>query len=79
MIKLFVNRWQIRLLNSKSTDLDGYYSRPYQKLKFLICDLLFVVFVKSDIATFDVFLLLDDVTSCSMFLSLLLEIIKFLT
>ena len=47
MIKLFVNREQIRLLNSKTTDLDWYYFKPYQKLKLLIRDLLFTTFVKS--------------------------------
>ena len=31
---------QIRFLNSKTTDLDWYYSRPNKKLKFLIRDLL---------------------------------------
>ena len=45
MIKRFMNREKIRLLNSKTTDLDWYYSRPYQKLKFLIRDLLFMPFV----------------------------------
>ena len=40
-IKLFVNREQIRLLNSKSTDLDWYYFRHQQKLKYIIHDLLF--------------------------------------
>ena len=44
-IKLFVTTEQIRPLNSKTTDLDWYYSQPYQKLKFLIRDLLFT-FVK---------------------------------
>ena len=33
MIKLFMNRRQIRFLNSKTTDLDWYHSRYYQKLK----------------------------------------------
>ena len=46
MIKLFTNREEIRLLNSKNTDLDWYYSKPYQKLKFFIGDLLFTTFVK---------------------------------
>ena len=32
-IKLFMTRRQIRLLNSKTTDLDWYHSRYYQKLK----------------------------------------------
>ena len=41
MIKLFMNRGQIRLLNSKTTDLNWYYSKPYQKLKLLIRNLLF--------------------------------------
>ena len=37
MIKLFTHGGGgIRLLNSKSTDLDWYYSRPYGKLKLLI-------------------------------------------
>ena len=40
-----MNRGQIRLLNSKTTDLDRYYSRPNQKLKFLIRDLLCMPFV----------------------------------
>ena len=49
MIKLFMNKGQIdqRLLNSKATDLDWYYSRHYQKLKFLVHDLLFMIFVKN--------------------------------
>ena len=42
MIKLFMNKGQIRLLNSKTIDLDWYYSRPNQKLKFLILQLLFM-------------------------------------
>ena len=46
-IKLFVNRGQIRLLDSKTTDLDWNYSRPQWKLKFLIRDLLFTTFVKN--------------------------------
>ena len=37
---------RVRLLNSKTTDLDWYYSGPSQKMKFLIRDLLFVLFVK---------------------------------
>ena len=45
-IKLFTNREQIRILNSKSTDLDWYYSRLFGKLKRLIGDLLFATFVK---------------------------------
>ena len=45
-IKLFMNRRQIRFLNSKTTDLDWHYSRPYQKLKFLIRDLLFTTLRK---------------------------------
>ena len=45
MIKLFMNRGQIRLLNSKTTDLDWYYSKPCQKLKLAIHDLLFRTFV----------------------------------
>ena len=32
-IKLFMTRRQIRLLNSKTTDLDWYHSRYYEKLK----------------------------------------------
>ena len=44
-VKLFTNREQIRLLNSKSTDLDWYYSRHYWKLKSLVRDLLFITFV----------------------------------
>ena len=49
MIKLFVNRGQIdqRLVNSKATNLDWYYSRHYQKLKLLVRDLLFMTFVKN--------------------------------
>ena len=35
MIKLFTNREQIRLPNSKSTDLDWYYSKHFWKLKLL--------------------------------------------
>ena len=41
MIKLFTNREQIRLLNSKSTDLDWYYFKHNWKLKLLIRNLLF--------------------------------------
>ena len=41
-----INRGQIRFLNSKTTDFDWYYSRHHQKLKFLICDLLFKPFEK---------------------------------
>ena len=41
-----MNRRQIRLLSSKSTDLDWNCSRPYQKLKFFIRDLLFMPFMK---------------------------------
>ena len=44
-INLFTNREQIRLLNSKSTDLDWYYSKNNWKLKLLIRDLLFMTFV----------------------------------
>ena len=44
-MKLFVNREQIRLLNSKTTDLDWNYSGHHQKLKFLICDLLSMVHI----------------------------------
>ena len=33
IIKLFMNRRQIRLLNSKTTDLDWDHSRYYKKLK----------------------------------------------
>ena len=47
MIKLFTNRDQIRLLNSKSTDLDWYYSKHFWKLKLLIRDLLFTTFMKT--------------------------------
>ena len=39
-IKLFVQTGQIRLLNSKTTDLDLHYSEYYQKCKILTCDLL---------------------------------------
>ena len=40
MIKLFVSKGQVRLLNSEHTDfdLDWYYFRHHQKLKYLICD-----------------------------------------
>ena len=37
---------QIRLLTSKSTDLDWYYSKHFWKLKLLIHDLLFMNFMK---------------------------------
>ena len=49
MIKLFVNRGHIRVLNDKTTDLDWYYSRLFWKLKFLIRDLLHCIttFVKN--------------------------------
>ena len=47
MIKLFKHWEQIRLLNSKTNDLDWYYSRHNQKLGFLISDLLFTPFVKN--------------------------------
>ena len=47
MHKLFTNREQIRLLNSKSTDLDWYYSKHFWKLKLLIGDLLFTTFMKN--------------------------------
>ena len=46
-IKLFVNRGQRRILNRKTTDLDWYYFRHHQKLKFLIHDLLFMPFVNN--------------------------------
>ena len=39
-IKVLINRGQIRLVNDKTTDLDWYYSRHNQNLKFLIRDLL---------------------------------------
>ena len=45
-IKLFVNRKQIRFLNSKDTDLDWYYFWHHQKLKLFIRDILFTSFVK---------------------------------
>ena len=38
---------QIELLNSKSTDLDWYYSKHLWKLKLLIRDLLFTTFMKN--------------------------------
>ena len=41
-----MNKGKIRLLNSKSTDLDWNYSRHNQKLKYLVRDLLFMTFVK---------------------------------
>ena len=44
MIKLFIKWVPIRLLNSKTNDLDWYYSRPNQELKFPIRDLLFTPF-----------------------------------
>ena len=44
--QLTYSRGQIRLSNGKTTDLDWYYSKPNQKLKCLICDLLFITFVK---------------------------------
>ena len=47
MINLFMNRRQIRLPNSEPTDLDWYFLRLYQKLKFLIRDLLSIPFVTS--------------------------------
>ena len=47
MIKLFTNIEQIRLLKSKSTDLDWYYSKHFWKLKLLIRDLLFATFMKN--------------------------------
>ena len=37
-IKVFANRGQIRVLNGKTIDL--FYSRPIQKLKFLMRNLL---------------------------------------
>ena len=46
MIKLFTNRQQIRLLNSKSNDLDWYCATHSWKLKLLTRDLLFTTFVK---------------------------------
>ena len=50
MIKLFTNGTQIRLLNSKSTDLDWYYFKHFWKLKLLIHDLLFTTFMKKNTA-----------------------------
>ena len=44
VIKVLVHREEIRVLNGKTIDLDWYYSRPNQKLKFLIRDLLFMPF-----------------------------------
>ena len=35
----------IRFLNSKSTDLDWCCSRPYQKLKQLFRDIIFITFI----------------------------------
>ena len=46
-LNLFMNRKKVRFLNSKYTDLDWYYYRPYQKLKFLIRDLLFTTLVNT--------------------------------
>ena len=42
-----MNRGKIRLLNGKTTDLHWHYSRNNQKKRILICDLLFMPFVKS--------------------------------
>ena len=39
--KVFVNLGQIRLLNSKNTDLDRYYFTHNQKLKFLTINALY--------------------------------------
>ena len=47
MIKLLMNRWQIRLLNSEHIELDWYYLTPNKKLKFLIRDLLHMPCVNS--------------------------------
>ena len=41
-----MNMQQIRLLNNKSTNLGWDYSRPYQKLKYLVRDLLLTTFVR---------------------------------
>ena len=51
MIKLFMNKGQIRFLNSKTTDLDWYNSIPNWKLKLLIHDLLFATFVETPLPT----------------------------
>ena len=40
-----IDREQITLLNGKTTDLDWYYSRYGWKLKLLIRDFLFMLFV----------------------------------
>ena len=54
---LDLRHWRVfhERLNSlfSSTDLDWYYSRHHQKLKFLICDLLFRPFVKNSTAQFN--------------------------
>ena len=43
MTKLFVSKGQVRLLNSEHTDFDlgWYYFRHHQKLKYLICHLVY--------------------------------------
>ena len=46
-----MNRGQVRFLNAKTTDLEWYYSRHNQKLKFLISNFLFVPFVKKKPST----------------------------
>ena len=46
---LFTNREEIRLLKSKSTDFDWYYSKHNWKLKLLIRDFLVTTFVKKPV------------------------------
>ena len=46
MIKLFTNRENIRITNSKYTDLDWYYFWLYGKLKQRVRHLLFMTFMK---------------------------------
>ena len=45
--ELFVNREQTMLLNGKTTNFDWNYFKHDQKLKFLIRDLLLILFVTS--------------------------------
>ena len=46
-IKLFLNKDKIRLPSSKTNDLDLYYSRHNQKLKYLFNDVLFMPLVNN--------------------------------
>ena len=45
-IKHLGNKDQLRLLKDKTTDLNRYYSKHNQKLKFITCNLPFVLFVE---------------------------------